>query len=208
MTGEGDDHLAETITGLYQDNAAAYDRVRGRTLFEKAWLDRFCDAIAAPTTILDLGCGAGEPVAAYLISRGAQITGIDTAPAMIEICRNRFPAHRWQVGDMRRLDLGERFGGIIAFNSFFHLTRDDQRAMFARLAGHCRPGGALLFTSGPGDGVAIGEIFGKRLYHASLAPEDYRALLTENGFKVIAHRAQDPECNGHTLWLCRRIDDP
>jgi len=38
---------------------------------------------------------------------------------------------------------------------------------------------------------------------ASLDPEDYRRQLEENGFKVIRHVAEDPDCAGHTVWLAR-----
>jgi hypothetical protein len=31
---------------------------------------------------------------------------------------------------MRSLTLGRRFGGILAWDSFFHLRQDDQRRMF------------------------------------------------------------------------------
>ena len=37
-----------------------------------------------------------------------------------------------------------------------------------------------------------------------MTPDEYRALLAGNSFAVVAHRAEDPECGGHTLWLARR----
>jgi hypothetical protein len=60
-----------------------------------------------------------------------------------------------------------------------------------------------MFTSGPSHGESVGSYCGEPLYHASLAPEEYRALLGENGFDVIAHKAEDPDCGGHTVWLAR-----
>jgi hypothetical protein len=61
-----------------------------------------------------------------------------------------------------------------------------------------------MFTSGPHHGEAIGEFAGEKLYHASLAPEEYRALLDRSGFDVVDFRADDPDCAGHTVWLARR----
>ena len=76
--------------------------------------------------------------------------------------------------------------------------------MFAVFARHSHPGSALMFTSGPGDGIAMGEFEGEPLFHASLAPETYRALLAEHGFTVLEMRAEDPQCAGHTVWLAHK----
>jgi hypothetical protein len=105
---------------------------------------------------------------------------------------------------MRDLALGRRFDGLIAWDSFFHLRHDDQRLMFPLFRQHAAEGAALLFTSGPGHGEAIGTFEGEPLYHASLAPEEYRRLLGENGFAVIDHVVEDATCGGHTVWLAQR----
>ena len=34
---------ADNIVSLYERHAQAYDRLRGRSLFEKSWLDSFID---------------------------------------------------------------------------------------------------------------------------------------------------------------------
>jgi hypothetical protein len=49
-----------------------------------------------------------------------------------------------------------------------------------------------MFTSGPAYGEAIGTFQDEPLYHASLDPSEYRALLAEQGFAVVAHKAEDP----------------
>jgi SAM-dependent methyltransferase len=171
---------------------------------ERAHLDAALAGAAPGADVLDLGCGMGEPIAAYLIARGMSVTGIDATPAMIDLCRQRFPGGTWICRDMRGLDLGRRFAAIVAWNSVFHLSRDDQRGMFEVFARHAQPDARLLFTSGPADGEAIGELYGDPLFHASLSPEDYRALLEANGFDVVNHVVEDPACGRHTVWLARR----
>jgi SAM-dependent methyltransferase len=194
---------AERIAGLYERHAMAFDRERGRSLFERAWLERFEAGLPEGAAVLDIGCGSGEPIARHLIGRGFRLTGLDVAPSMIGLCRRRFPDAAWIVGDMRTLALKKRFDGLLAWDSFFHLTALDQRPMFARFAAHAREGAMLLFTSGPAAGEAIGCWHGEPLHHASLDPDDYRALLAGSGFQVVAHRAEDPDCGGHTVWLAR-----
>ena len=191
----------DAIISLYERHAASYDHDRGRRLQEKAWLDRFLAEIRPSGSVLDIGCGMGEPVARYIIESGFDLVGIDSSPSLIEMCRTRFPQNEWIVGDMRDLAIGRRFDGLLAWDSLFHLSRDDQRAMFARFETHAAPGAALMFTSGPSDGEAIGSYRGEPLYHASLSPAEYRQLLTAHGFVVRAFVADDPDCGHHTVWL-------
>jgi trans-aconitate methyltransferase len=199
-----DERSNERIVGLYEENADAWDRMRGRDLFERPWLDRFAAALPPGGTILDIGCGMAEPIARYFIESGFRLTGFDSSPALIALCRARFPGHEWIVGDMRALNLGCRFDGLLAWHSSFHLSPDDQRGLYPRFAAHARPGGHLMFTSGDAEGVRIGEWLGEPLYHASLAPAEYRRLLEENGFEVVEQRPRDPECGEATVWLARR----
>ncbi|RDV03875.1 class I SAM-dependent DNA methyltransferase [Undibacter mobilis] len=199
---------AAHIVDLYERKAHdwAADRRRSGRFFEQSWLDRFLSLAPKDGAILDIGCGFGRPIAAYLIAQGFAVSGIDSSMTMIDLCRRDFPDQDWRVADMRTLDLGRRFAGILAWDSFFHLTYDDQRRMFPLFAAHALPGAPLMFTSGPEHGEAIGNLHGERLYHASLAPDEYRALLAANGFAVIEARMNDPDCGGHSVWLARHTE--
>lgn len=198
----------DDVVSLYERHARAFDRDRSRSLPERAWLERFLTHVRPDGTVLDVGCGSGEPIASYLLDRGRAIVGVDASPSMIELCRMRFPDSEWLVADMRECELGRDFDGILAWDSFFHLGMDDQRAMFARFATHAHRGAPLMFTSGPAEGEAIGAYCGQPLYHASLGPAEYRDLLAENGFVVRAHVAEDPECGDHTVWLATYEVEP
>src|SRR4051812_33394321 len=101
---------------------------------------------------------------------GLHVTGVDSSPTMIALCRERLPDEEWIIGDMRSLSLTSRFHGILAWDSYFHLDGDDQRRMFTVSAEHAAPEAALLFNAGPSHGEGIGEYKGDPLYHASLDP--------------------------------------
>ena len=45
----------------------------------------------------DLGCGGGIPVAENLMDQGFHVTGIDSAPTLVALCRARFPEQQWVV---------------------------------------------------------------------------------------------------------------
>ena len=200
---------ADRVVDFYERHALEWvsDRNRMRSFFESGWLARFAGLIGPAGRVLDLGCGSGKPIAAYLLNRGFHVCGVDSSPTMISLCRENFPEQQWRVADMRTLAIGRHFDGIVAWDSFFHLGHDDQRHMFPLFRAHARPGAPLLFTSGPRHGEAIGNLFGEPLYHASLDPEEYRVLLAASGFAVVDARIDDPECDRHSVWLARRSED-
>lgn len=195
---------ADRIVDLYRRHARAWAAARGTTLMERAWLDRFAQMLPPGASVLDIGCGPGQPIAGYLAGMGYEVTGIDGSPEMVAMFRANLPGASAEVADMRKLNLGRRFDGLIAWDSFFHLAPDHQRLMFPTFGAHAAPGAPLMFTSGPAFGEAIGTLEGEPLYHASLDASEYRQLLEANGFDVAAHVREDPGCGGHTVWLARK----
>lgn len=81
---------------------------------------------APSTKVLDLGSGTGEH-ARFLASKGFDVIGVDTSPAMIEKSRAAGGA-RFVAGDMRDLAnvVEEGFGAAICVgNALPHLSGDD-----------------------------------------------------------------------------------
>ena len=194
---------AGRVIEIYQRHAAAWSADRGDRLIEKAWLDRLLALLPQDSTVLDLGCGCGVPIARYLIEQHrCRVTGVDAASAMIAMCEG-FPEGEWLVADMRTLALNRTFSGIIAWDSFFHLSQADQRRMFAIFKRHAASAAALMFTSGPSAGEQMGTYRGEPLYHASLDSSEYRQLLHDHGFDVVTHVVADPDCGLHTVWLAQ-----
>lgn len=203
--------MADRIIDHYERHARDWDADRNLYVSswnDKPWHDRFIAALPSGANVLDLGCGSGSPVAKYMVGRGLHVTGVDSSPTLISLCRQRLPDHEWLVGDMRLLHLSRRFDGILAWDSLFHLTPTDQRWMFNVFARHANPSAVLMFNSGPDYGEGAGEYRGDPLYHASLDPEEYTALLDGIGFDVIVHVLEDwQNGGGRTVWLTRaRMD--
>lgn len=198
--------MPDRIAELYQRHAHAFDAARRRSFPERIWLDRFIRHLPRDGEVLDLGCGGGEPVARYLIDRNLQLTGIDVASAMIQLARTRFPRHRWIEADMRKFGAeSNAYDGIVAWSSLFHLNVEWQAKLIPRIAVWLRRGGVALFNTGPAHGTALGELEGEELFHASLAPAEYRAIFASSGLAVIAHRIEDPDCGGMTAWLVGKV---
>jgi 2-polyprenyl-3-methyl-5-hydroxy-6-metoxy-1,4-benzoquinol methylase len=76
----------DTVVDLYERYTREDDRDRSRSLQEREWLDRFLLYVRPAGTVLDLGCGMGEPIARYLLDRGFRVVGVDGSLVMIELC--------------------------------------------------------------------------------------------------------------------------
>jgi len=197
---------ANWILDHYERHALSWDADRcAAGWIDKPFIERFLGFLPRGTTVLDLGCGGGSPVALHMVAQGFRVTGVDSSRTLVSLCRTRMPGQEWILGDMRSLALGRRFGGILAWDSFFHLRHKDQRAMFSIFAAHAAPDAILMFNAGFGHGEAMGSYRGDPLYHASLDASEYEDLLAQFGFELIEHSINDPERGGRIFWLARAV---
>lgn len=187
---------------MYEKHAKGWDNHRPRSLREKSWLNKFTQSLPPGSSLLDVGCGAGEPISRYLVEQGFSITGVDSSQTMIDICRARFPDETWLVMDMRDLALVKQFGGIIAWDSFFHLNPDEQRSTLQAFIRLLRPEGAILLTVGHKAGEVMGKVEGEAVYHSSLSPREYKHILSSVGFQEIDMVIKDESCD-RTVLLAR-----
>lgn len=196
--------LSKQTRDIYERNAARFDAERPKHLHEKGWLDRFAAQLPTNGSVLDTGCGSGDPIARYLAGLGFAVTGIDAAGAMIDLAHTKFPQGDWRQADMRELKLDRQFDGVIGWDSFFHLTQSEQRAVLPRLAAHLAPGGALMLTVGPEAGEVSGHVGDDLVYHSSLAPSEYEAILRNCGLTLLEFVKEDPDCDFHTVLLAQK----
>lgn len=104
--------------------------------------------------VLEIGCGTGR-VLIPTAEAGFNITGLDSSPSMLDICRQKLAAlpsnvHKrvWlEEGDMRNFSLDEQYDLItIPFRPFQHLlTVEDQIACLMSVKRHLRLGGKFVF---------------------------------------------------------------
>ena len=198
----GFDEIHANTIAVYEKHAEGWDKHRSRLLREKFWLNKFVQLLPTGAAVLDVGCGAGEPISRYLVEQNFSVTGIDTSEAMIGICKSRFANEAWIVMDMRELALEKQFDGIIAWDSFFHLKPDEQRNTLQLFLQHLSPGGALLLTVGHEAGEVLGTVEGEAVYHSSLSPEEYSHILSSAGYRSVEIVLKDENCD-RTVLLAR-----
>jgi SAM-dependent methyltransferase len=135
---------------MYRDLAAYYDRIyswkdyRGETARVVALARRFGPSPAHRW--LDVACGTGRHLG-YL-RRRYEVTGVDLSRPMLREARRRLPGVRLVAGDMRSLDLGERFDVVTClFSAIGYLrTEADLVRAFRTFARHLVPGGVVLIA--------------------------------------------------------------
>jgi len=101
---------------------------------------------------LDVGCGAGM-AAQMAAARGAQVSGIDAADALLDIARRRTPEGDFRNGDLEELPFdAQAFDVVTGFNSFQYAGNPIVALREARRV--TRPSGAIVvMTWGNPDGM-------------------------------------------------------
>ncbi len=101
----------------------------------------------SPFVILDFGCGPGRDLKA-LARLGHTPIGLEGAAAFAAMARADTGCEVWQQ-DFHRLDLpSERFDGIFANASLFHVPSQELPRVLRQLRAALKPG-AVLFSSTP-----------------------------------------------------------
>ena len=149
MIARGADVRDAQVRSSYDAVATAYadhlvDELRALP-FETWLLDRVL-AHAAGQPVVEVGSGPGH-VTAYLADGGADATGIDLSPAMVDEARRRFPGRSFEVGDLRRLTRPAPSSGwaaVLGWYSLIHLAASELPDAVAALARPLAPGGWLV----------------------------------------------------------------
>lgn len=132
--------------------------------------------------ILDAGCGTGA-LACAMAARGADVTGIDISPQLIDIARRRAPAGlsgslTFHAGDM--LDAGAgRFDHVTAMDSLIYYSEADLIAALDALAPRIRR--SILLTVAPRTTLLmamwrVGKLFPRADRSPTMVPQSPKRL--------------------------------
>jgi cyclopropane fatty-acyl-phospholipid synthase-like methyltransferase len=161
--------------------------------------------LADGARVLDLGCGAGVPSTAALAERH-DVLGVDVSATQLELARRNVPAARFERGDMTGLSFPDgSFDAVTAFYSVLHVPREEQGALFARIAAWLRPGGWFLAALGCSEMNGVeGDWLGTPMFFSSHAPAENRRLLEAAGFTLVVDETvtmHEPEGPATFHWV-------
>jgi cyclopropane fatty-acyl-phospholipid synthase-like methyltransferase len=149
-------------------------------------LPMLTEGLAPNSTLLDLGCGTGQPVATYFAEAGFQIVGVDQSPAMLALARRRLPTHQWLLGTLEDFPPISHVAAVVAWDSLFHVPRDQHANIFRRVRAALPVGGGFALTVGGSEHPAFTDVmFGHTFFYDSFPPAQVVALLEAAGFRIV-----------------------
>jgi SAM-dependent methyltransferase len=148
------------------------------------------DHLPPRSTVLDIGCGSGVPIAQALIEDGFTLFGIDASATLIDAFRRRFPDAPSACEPAQDSAFFHRsFDAAIAIGLLFLLSPHDQGQVIRRVANALAPGGRFLFSA-PRQRCEWQDLLtGRR--SISLGEQEYERLLEAAGLHVIGCRTDE-----------------
>jgi SAM-dependent methyltransferase len=137
----------------------------------------------APFTILDFGCGPGRDLATFT-ALGHTAIGLEGTAAFAAMARAQSGCEVWQQ-DFLKLDLpAERFDGIFANASLFHVPSQELPRVLRQLRATLKPRGVLFSSNPRGENT---EGWNRGRYGAYHDLDTWRRYLTDAGFSELEH---------------------
>ena len=156
----------------YDAIAAKWEVVRVRLSdAELRLLALLCSSAAPGSSILDLGCGTGRPIAEHLVANGFRVTGIDQSHHMLAVAQRLLPGETWRLGTIEDYEPQERFAAAIAWDSLFHIPRAAHETIFHRVRAALPVGGRFVLTVGGSEHPAFTDwMLGRQFSYDSHPP--------------------------------------
>lgn len=163
--------------------AAARSGFFGR---EREYLDAVLAAAPVGTTLLDVGCGTGRPMAEHIVAQGRRVLGVDQSEALLAMARDRLPGERWMLSSMEAFEPDQPCHGALLWDSLFHVPRAEHEPVLRKVVAALVPGARLMLTVGGSAHPAFTDtMFGQAFFYDSNTPEETCQVLARLGCRVI-----------------------
>jgi SAM-dependent methyltransferase len=184
-----EDAIVERTLAHYNERAEEFwEGTRGHDVTQNVAALLAHIAGEPPFTLLDFGCGPGRDLQTFA-GLGHTAIGLDGSARFAAMARANSGCEVWQQ-DFLRLDLpAERFDGVFANASLFHVPSRELPRVLRELRAALKSGG-ILFSSNPHGRDEEGWHGGR--YGAYHEPATWRAYGAAAGFEEIAHYFRPP----------------
>ncbi len=137
---------------LYGKYAKYYDKIYEKFDLEKEsdFIKRVADKHKSSEgyLLLDVACGTGRHV--EFLKNYYNILGVDISPEMLRIAESKFPEVEFILGDMKKLDIEEKFDVVLCMFSAvnYNTTIEELKTTITSFYNHLKNGGILIFDLG------------------------------------------------------------
>ncbi|MFK0170489.1 class I SAM-dependent methyltransferase [Streptomyces sp. NPDC090306] len=209
-TNTADEDPKDLVRRGYDALSVHYERAFGSETKYAPWTPELLARLApAPSTVLDVGCGTGVPVARALTEAGHRVVGVDISEVQIARARELVPRAEFVRADATTLTFPpETFDAVVALYTLIHIPIEDQRVLLERISGWLRPGGWFLCATGSGAWTGTDENWlggGTPMWWSHPDASTTRSWLARVDLAV-EHEEFVPEGEGggHVLFWARR----
>lgn len=172
------------------------------------YLERLLTLLKPSSTILDIGCGSGEPIDKYLIERGLRVVGVDISEKQVELAKKNISKAIFEVKDMSELRYGEyQVDAVISFYAIFHIPRDKHQELFKKINSFLPTGGYILVTMGVSEWEGLEDDFhGTKMWWSHYGSEKNRDLIENAGFEIILDEIDTSGGEKHQVIVARKYE--
>ncbi len=136
--------------------------------------------------VLDVGSGAGVPVAKFLVEHNFQVTGIDISDTMLELAKRNVPTAIFRKMNINKLEFEKNsFDGLVCVYVLFHIPRVNHKFVLENFHRILKPNGILLLNTGVFDSEVFSQFFDVPMFWSSHQPEVTAKLVKAVGFDLI-----------------------
>ena len=188
----------------------SYDHIADTWFEKREWyieqpsVDATIEHLHPGATILDVGCGSGKPIAAYLTEKGFDVFGVDISAKLLQYAEQIIPKEKLFLADICEFKTPMQFDAIICWFALFHVHAKRHFEILKKFHSLLKPKGILLMTfadtSHPVDGshtvideyTIESEMFGEQFYHSGQPAHVNSDLVKQAGFEMLMDKIDQP----------------
>ncbi len=198
IVAEGYDRIAERYRAWSKDSPV---RLR--------FLEEILARLAPGSSVIELGCGAGEPVTRRFSERH-HVTGVDVSTEQLRLAAEVAPSATLIAADITAIDFPPASAdAVIGFYVFGHVPPDAHRPLLAKAVSWLRPGGLLVINVPVADGDGIDpDWLGVPMYFGAIGEVETLAALTAAGLAVERAQVIEEDEDGlvvRFLWVVGEV---
>ena len=138
-------------------------------------------------------------------TRGYRAVGVDLSSEQRRHSQSRCPTAQLIRADIGTVEFAaQSFAGVLAYDSLWHLPRNEHQDVFRSIRRWLVSGGTALLTVAVGDGELFTELMGAPVFYDAWPETTTQRMLQTAGLTIVGHDFQPVEsgrAEGHLIVL-------